>query len=1021
MKKIFFILVFVLAADFLNAQVLYGTTSNGGDNDGGTICKLDVSAKTLTPVFSFDGRDAANANGSFIQLADGKLYGMAMNGGTKGFGAIFTYDPGTAVYKKIWDFDSVNGSHPMGGLLQGDDGNLYGMTSQGGSKDFGVIFSFNPVTRGYSKLFDFNYYNGASPQGELVQAANGKLYGVTYSGGNKGYGVLFAYDLAKRTYVKLQNFKKKIGRYPCKGLIKASDNKLYGMLQWGGKYDYGSIFSYDPATSIFSIVKDFDDGPPCGNLFQASDGKLYGVKASFEDFDVNGEIFSFDPVTHIYTKLTDIDYTNGIYIKGNLTEAADGRLYGMTIDGGDNFKGVFFSFDISSSTYKRLKNFDGINGAEGAGGVTLASDGKLYGMTTLGGSKDYGVIFSYDPAKKKYKHLRNFGSAPSGTNMFGGLTKGYGNKLYGMTAEGGDEGYGVIFSFDPVTALYTKLRDLDYSGGANPYGNLIQASNGKLYGLTQKGGSYNLGTIFSFDPVTLVYKKLWNFDYSDGANPTGSLVQTSDGKLYGTTRIGGYYGYSGGIIFSFDPSTATFTKLKDFDYQSGGALPNENLVQAGDGKLYGTTAAGGSANNGVIYSFDPVTLVYKELKNFDYSYALFGGKDNGNLIPAADGKLYGMTQYEGVNEMGTIFSFDPATSAYTRLKDFNYYTGTYPLGNLTQASDGKLYGMTSKGGANDYGVSFSYDPLTTTYQKLADLTGANGRNPQNTSFTEPSCETITYYRDVDGDGYGSASVAIKGCPKPDGYVSDSTDCNDNNHAVHPGANEICGNGIDDNCNGEVDEDCNTDSIRISVSDEHLYEGDTGNKLMQFTVKLNKTYTKPVSVTYTTINGAATAGKDYIAKSGKLIFLSGTKEFTVAVQVKGDTLSEPNETFKLKLTAATNATIIDSIGVGLIIDNDGNDVLAAAKQEPINSTKLVKLSPNPARNKVNIMLAGYSGNVTIQLGNMEGKILQQTKVNTSTKKSISQAVDVSNYTSGTYFITIIDEAANKQTGKLIIAR
>jgi uncharacterized repeat protein (TIGR03803 family) len=137
-----------------------------------------------------------------------------------------------------------------------------------------------------------------------------------------------------------------------------------------------------------------------------------------------------------------------------------------------------------------------------------------------------------------------------------------------MTAGGGSSNQGVIFSFDPSTTTYTKLKDFDGTNGASPNGSMIQASDGKLYGMTNLGGNgpdvYNRGdgVVFSFDPSSSVYTKLKDFDGANGANPYGGLTQASDGKLYGMTTQGG----SGntGVIFSFDLSSSTYIKLMDF-------------------------------------------------------------------------------------------------------------------------------------------------------------------------------------------------------------------------------------------------------------------------------------------------------------------------------------------------------------------------------------------------------------------------------------------------------------------------
>src|ERR1700733_11432466 len=99
-----------------------------------------------------------------------------------------------------------------------------------------------------------------------------------------------------------------------------------------------------------------------------------------------------------------------------------------------------------------------------------------------------------------------------------------------MVSKGGNAGVGAIFSYDPISFTYTKLRDFNSTNGSNPRGSLVQATDGKLYGMTYDGGSYNSGVIFSFDPVSSVYTKLMDFNGINGANPQGSLMQASNGK-----------------------------------------------------------------------------------------------------------------------------------------------------------------------------------------------------------------------------------------------------------------------------------------------------------------------------------------------------------------------------------------------------------------------------------------------------------------------------------------------------------
>ncbi|HSN09776.1 MAG TPA: choice-of-anchor tandem repeat GloVer-containing protein, partial [Hanamia sp.] len=391
--------------------------------------------------------------------------------------------------------------------------------------------------------------------------------------------------------------------------------------------------------------------------------------------------------------------------------------------------GVIFSFDPSNTGYTKLSDFDNTNGASPFGSLMQANNGKLYGLTSFGGAGIKGVIFSFDPLSSIYAKLKDFGINEDGRYVYGSLVLADNGKLYGMANEGGSSDAGVIFSYSPSTSTYTKLKDFDYIDGANPYGSLIQASNGKLYGMTAFGGLDDAGVIFSFDPSTSIYTKLKDFDIVNGTNPTGRLLQASNGKLYGMTVYGG--SSDNGVLFSFDPSTSTYTKVLDFDGING-SNPYGSLVQKNDGKLYGMTAYGGTNDYGVIFVFDPTAYTFGKLKDFDGTN---GSHPSGNLVPANDGKLYGMTVLGGSSDAGVIFSFVPS-STYTKLKDFDNTNGSAPYGSLTRASDGNLYGMTAYGGSIDAGVIFSFDPLTSTYTKLRDFDNTNGANPLLASFIE---------------------------------------------------------------------------------------------------------------------------------------------------------------------------------------------------------------------------------------------------------------------------------------------
>ncbi|MCD4834546.1 MAG: T9SS type A sorting domain-containing protein [Bacteroidales bacterium] len=683
---------------------LYGMTSMGGTNNSGVIFEYNPNTNTYTIKKNFTGgTDGKNPHGSLIQADNGKLYGMTSEGGINNYGVIFEYDLTTDICIKKIDFNGIGtGRYPQGSLMQADNGKLYGMTKEGGANNLGVIFEYDPGTGTYTKKFDFDGTNkGNYPYGNLIQADNGKIYGMTSEGGINDYGIIFEYNLAIDTCIKKIDFDgTNTGKNPYGSLMQADNGKIYGMTCMGGTNNSGVIFDYSTETGI--CIKKFDFNNlntgryPLGSLMQADNGKIYGTTKSGGTNNY-GVLFEYDHVTDICIKKLDFNGTNnGSYPNGRLMQASNGKIYGTTKSGGADSYGVFFEYEPDTDTYTKKINFNGTNGSSPAGSLIQASDGKFYGMTERGGINDYGVIFEYDPATGIYTKKFDFDDSNTGSYPLGSLMQASNKKLYGMTSEGGTNYCGVLFEYDPITGTYTKKLDFDDSNtGDEPYGSLMQASNGKLYGMTKEGGTSGKGVLFEYDPVTSIYTKKIDFDGTNGYYPWGSLMQASNGKIYGTTYGGGT---GGGVIFEYDPITNIYTKKFDF-----------------------------SANNGA----------------FPY----------GSLIQANNGNLYGMANYGGTNDCGVLFEYNPETDIFTKKLDFDGTNGDSPYGSLTQASNGKLYGMTTSGGTSDKGVLFEYVPATGIYTKKLDFDGTNGSEPYRTSLIEicPAKLTSQDFTICDGD------------------------------------------------------------------------------------------------------------------------------------------------------------------------------------------------------------------------------------------------------------------------------
>src|SRR3954468_1373982 len=326
----------------------------------------------------------------------------------------------------------------------------------------------------------------------------------------------------------------------------------------------------------------------------------------------------------------------------SILSTAQTGIWGVTTAGGHYNGGTLFKMDGSGNNYEIKKSLFQYCGEYGKSNLCQATNGKLYGMTSsccVFGA--YGVLFEYDPLTKEFDKLFNFSDTIDGTNPDGGVIQALDGKLYGMTTRGGSHEWGAIFQYDLSTKTYTKLHDFDDANGSLPEGNLFQASDGKLYGLTNSGGATDYGVLFQFDPVTSTFTKKYDFDGdANGGNPLGTLMQATNGKLYGTTASGGKDGV--GTIFEYDLSTSTYTKKFDFNGTSNGGRPCPALVEGDDGNLYGTTVYGGTLDYGVVFQFIIASSTYSVKFNFDKDTN--GGASQTALAKAKNGNLYGVTE-----------------------------------------------------------------------------------------------------------------------------------------------------------------------------------------------------------------------------------------------------------------------------------------------------------------------------------------------------------------------------------------
>ena len=322
----------------------YGAAGGGGNvnlNSGsgwGTVFRMTPTG-ILTNLHSFSLSDGGSPN-LIVQGSDGNFYGTTYQGtnATGGFGTVFRMSP-TGSVTVLWAFGQhpdIDGgaANPVAGLVQGSDGNFYGTTSKGGANTDGIVFRISPGGS-LTNLHTFNGTDGADAQwGPLVQGGDGNFYGVTSAGGSNNLGNVYRIS-SNGTFANLYSFSGSDGRSPDGGLVQGTDGNFYGTASGGGPNGGGTLFRITPAgilTNLYSFTGGIDGGNPT-SLVQGSDGNFYGT--TFQGGDSThcsggcGTIFRITP-SGTFTGLYSFSATDGAKPVAGFVQGSDGNFYGTT-------------------------------------------------------------------------------------------------------------------------------------------------------------------------------------------------------------------------------------------------------------------------------------------------------------------------------------------------------------------------------------------------------------------------------------------------------------------------------------------------------------------------------------------------------------------------------------------------------------------------------------------------------------------------------------------------------------------
>jgi len=441
------------------------------------FCAAPISAfAQLTTLASFgntNGRDASAAP-SFVQGTNGKFYGTTAAGGVSDEGTVFEMSPAgklVTLYSFCSQPGCSDGTGPNGGLIQATNGNLYGTTELGGTNNFGTVFEITPAGK-LTTLYRFcslsGCPDGAYPEAGLLQAADGSFYGTTELGGAYGNGTVYKITTAG-VLTTLASFDGANGNVPAYGsLTQGTDGNFYGTTLLGGLYT------------------GCGDSRGCGTVFRMTPrGKL----------------------TSLYSFCAKPNCVDGEAPFSGTVQATNGNFYGTTAFGGANGQGSVFEISTTGQL-RTLHSFNFSEGVDPEPALIQGTDGNFYGTTPGGGAyANAGTLFSITPA-------------------------------------------GVL------TTLYNFCSQASCADGTGPYESLIQATNGEFYGTTFAGGTNSdctdgCGTAFSLSTGLGPF-----IETRLSSGKAGSRVIVLGNSLTGTTAM------------NFNGTPAAFTIISKTEIQT---------------------------------------------------------------------------------------------------------------------------------------------------------------------------------------------------------------------------------------------------------------------------------------------------------------------------------------------------------------------------------------------------------------------------------------------------------------------
>jgi uncharacterized repeat protein (TIGR03803 family) len=824
----------------------YGMTYQGGASDEGTVFRITPSG-SLTNLHSFSGPDGAYPIfGGLVLGSDSNLYGTTEAGGANGAGTVFRITPGGSL-TTLHSFSYYSdGGFPFGGLVLGSDTNFYGTTYEGGSGRSGTVFRISSGGS-FTNLHFFSGHDGAFPFANLIQASDGNFYGMTYQGGTSGDGTVFRIS-AGGNLTNLWSFSGcSDGGNPEGALLQANDGNLYGTTSGtgSGASSLGNVFQLSLSgnfTNIWVFTGGVNGEVPFSTLVQGNDYALYGTALYGGQYG-DGTVFRLNVgLCGIVLAPGGVDFssaggTGSVTVTTSTTNCvwtATSNSGFITITSGNNGTGsgtvrYIVAADTDSNSFGRAGTMTiagqtftvaqaslgcsftlgptnaSFNAAGGSGNVTVSVSGSNCAWTATSNSGFITITSGSSSGGNgtvTYAVAANTNSSPlTGTMNIAGQTftvtqGGFGCSAVlavssspaggGTTSGGSTVGCGsnvtvcatpnacysfvnwtvngnavsapacstfavasnetLVANFAPIFSFTINTSSSPPAGGSTSGGGTV-ACGSNVTVCASPNPCYNFVNWTDQNSNVVSTLACYTFIPDANSNLTANFAKISSDTISTTGSPGGGGSTSGGGTVTCGSNVTVCAAANPCYSFVNWTDQNSNVVSTSG--CYSFTAA---ANETLVANFavngGPTGGSLTSLWLF--TGASDGANPEAALMQGNDGNFYGTTygSGSGLSAYGTVFRIGTNGTLTTLWSFTNGVDGAYPGAGLVQGSDGNFYGTTfgSGSGPSSYGTVFRISSSGNLTSLWSFTNGGDGANPY-----------ATLVQGSDGNFYGTTS------------------------------------------------------------------------------------------------------------------------------------------------------------------------------------------------------------------------------------------------------------------------